>query len=287
MIVVLVSLSEVLAGATRTHRCIMAFNVHNFETAGSVLNAAQELGSPVILAFGERCTGYIPIEIMALTVRALVERHSVPIVLHLDHARDLQTIELAIKTGFTSVMYDGSKLSFDENLSITQKVAEIAHQKGVSVEAELGYVGQAKDTHSMESEIEHHYTDPEEARRFIHRTKIDALAVSIGNIHGLRASKKKAVKLDLKLLEMLKESCAVPLVLHGGSGVPEEDLKKAVSIGVRKLNVNTELSTGAVDEMRNILLKGDPDIRFEDLMTDVRGAIERITSHYIKTFTLM
>jgi ketose-bisphosphate aldolase len=283
----LVSLKEVLIEATENHRCIVAFNIHNFETAESVLNAAEKLGSPVILAFGERAAGYIPIELMSLTVQTLVERCSVPVVLHLDHAHDLNTIELAIKAGFTSVMYDGSKLPFEENLASTRDVAEIAHKKEVSVEAELGYVAQAKESGAIESEIEHHYTDPDEARLFTLQTKIEALAVSIGNVHGLRASKRKSVRLDLKLLERLKESCATPLVLHGGSGVPEEDLKRAVGIGIRKLNVNTELSTGAVDEIRNVLRKAEPSLRFEDLMIDVRGAMERIASHYIRTFTLV
>jgi len=282
----LVSLKEILTDAAGHHHCIIAFNISNFETAHSVLSAAQKLHSPVILAFGERSKDYIPLEFMSLTVNALVKDYTVPVVFHLDHALDLQRIQLALQSGFTSIMFDGSRLPFDENVAMTRKVVEAAHQRGISVEAELGYVAEAKQPHSQESEIKHNYTDPDEARSFISRTNVDALAISIGNIHGLRASKRKNVELDFDLLEELKESCEVPLVLHGGSGVSWDDLKRAVHIGISKLNVNTELSTSAVDEIRRVLGESDADLRFEDLMMQVRGAIEKTASEYIKAFTL-
>jgi ketose-bisphosphate aldolase len=283
---VLVSLKELLTNAAAHHHCIMAFNICNFETAHSVLNAAQKLDSPVILAFGERSTDYIPLEFMSLTVNALVKDYTVPLVFHLDHASGLQRIQLAVQSGFTSIMFDGSRLPFEENISVTRKVVEIAHQRGISVEAELGYVTEAKQPHSQKFEIKHNYTNPDEARSFISQTNVDALAISIGNIHGLRASKRKNVQLDFDLLEKLKESCEAPLVLHGGSGVSWNDLRRAVHMGISKLNINTELSTSAVDEIRRVLGENDSDLRFEDLMMHVREAIEKTASQYIKAFTL-
>jgi ketose-bisphosphate aldolase len=282
----LLPLKDVLDEAKKRQYCVVAFNVYSIETVSSVLNAAQKLTSPVILAFGERYTNYVRMDTIALITRTQAEGYTTPVVLHLDHAHDLAKIRLAIEFGFTSVMIDGSHLPFDENLAITQSAVEIAHQKGVSVEAELGYVARGQELNSAKPELVHHYTKPEEASLFTSRTHVDALAISIGNVHGLRVSKRSA-HLDFDRLERIKASCPVPLVLHGGSGISEEDLKRAVRLGICKLNVNTELSTGAVDEIRRILQEDHGDLCLEDLMKDVSTALELIASHYISAFTIL
>ncbi|MEM2178624.1 MAG: class II fructose-bisphosphate aldolase [Candidatus Methanomethylicaceae archaeon] len=271
----LVSLREVLEKAKRERYCVCAFNVYNYESISSVLKGASELNSPVIIAFGERYIKYIPLDLISLIVKNLSRKYSIPIVLHLDHAYNLDIIKQAIKEGFTSVMYDGSKLSLEENIRITKNVVKLAHSKKVSVEAELGYVTKAE-----ESKMEYRFTDPYEAKIFVSETEIDALAIAIGNIHGLRAY-KGIVKLDLILLDRIRKLCDIPLVLHGGSGISYEELKKAVNLGICKLNINTELSMAAIEEIKRAIQYSDESLRMENLMVNASNAIERVVKFYI------
>lgn len=276
----LVSMREILEEAKRGRYCVGAFNVYNYETVSSVLKGANELDSPVIVAFGERYMKFIPIDLISLIVKNLSRRYSIPIALHLDHAHSLETIRQAIREGFTSVMYDGSKLPFRENVNITKEIVELAHPLNVSVEAELGYVARAEELSAGEAEIKYYYTNPEEAKAFVSETGVDALAIAIGNIHGLRA-RKKVVKLDLKLLDRIRKSCEIPLVLHGGSGVSYDELKKAVNLGICKLNINTELSKSAVDEIRKTLKGSNESLRLENLMVNALQAMERVVKFYV------
>ena len=276
----LVSMREILEKAKRGRYCVGAFNVYNYETVSSVLKGANELDSPVIVAFGERYMKFIPIDLISLIVKNLSRRYSIPIALHLDHAHSLETIRQAIREGFTSVMYDGSKLPFRENVNITKEIVELAHPLNVSVEAELGYVARAEELSAGEAEIKYYYTNPEEAKAFVSETGVDALAIAIGNIHGLRA-RKKVVKLDLKLLDRIRKSCEIPLVLHGGSGVSYDELKKAVNLGICKLNINTELSKSAVDEIRKTLKGSNESLRLENLMVNALQAMERVVKFYV------
>ena len=276
----LVSMREILEEAKRGRYCVGAFNVYNYETVSSVLKGANELDSPVIVAFGERYMKFIPIDLISLIVKNLSRRYSIPIALHLDHAHSLETIRQAIREGFTSVMYDGSKLPFRENVNITKEIVELAHPLNVSVEAELGYVARAEELSAGEAEIKYYYTNPEEAKAFVSETGVDALAIAIGNIHGLRAH-KKVVKLDLKLLDRIRKSCEIPLVLHGGSGVSYDELKKAVNLGICKLNINTELSKSAVDEIRKTLKGSNESLRLENLMVNALQAMERVVKFYV------
>lgn len=271
----LVPLREILEKAKREHYCVCAFNVYNYETISSVLKGASELNSPVIIAFGERYIKYIPLDLISLIVKNLSQKYSIPITLHLDHAYNLDIIKQAIKEGFTSIMYDGSKLSFKENIKITKNIVKLAHSKEVSVEAELGYVTKAE-----ENQIEYRFTDPDEAKIFVSETGIDALAIAIGNIHGLRAY-KGIVKLNLALLDKIRKSCDIPLVLHGGSGISYEVLKKAVNLGICKLNINTELSMAAIDEIKKTLQYSNEHLRMENLMANVSNAIEKTVKFYI------
>ena len=276
----LVSMREILEKAKKGRYCVGAFNVYNYETVSSVLKGANELDSPVIVAFGERYMKFIPIDLISLIVKNLSRRYSIPIALHLDHAHSLETIRQAIREGFTSVMYDGSKLPFRENVNITKEIVELAHPLNVSVEAELGYVARAEELSAGEAEIKYYYTNPEEAKAFVSETGVDALAIAIGNIHGLRA-RKKVVKLDLKLLDRIRKSCDIPLVLHGGSGVSYDELKKAVNLGICKLNINTELSKSAVDEIRKTLKGSNESLRLENLMVNALQAMERVVKFYV------
>ena len=276
----LVSMREILEKAKKGRYCVGAFNVYNYETVSSVLKGANELDSPVIVAFGERYMKFIPIDLISLIVKNLSRRYSIPIALHLDHAHSLETIRQAIREGFTSVMYDGSKLPFRENVNITKEIVELAHPLNVSVEAELGYVARAEELSAGEAEIKYYYTNPEEAKAFVSETGVDALAIAIGNIHGLRA-RKKVVKLDLELLDRIRKSCDIPLVLHGGSGVSYDELKKAVNLGICKLNINTELSKSAVDEIRKTLKGSNGSLRLENLMVNALQAMERVVKFYV------
>lgn len=276
----LVPLREVLEEAGRERYCVGAFNVYNFETVSSVLKGADELNSPVIVAFGERYASYISTDLISLIVRKISERYTIPIVLHLDHAHDFDTVKRAIRNGFTSVMYDGSRLDFKDNVKMTRKVVEMAHPMNVSVEAELGHVARAGEIPKGEIKVRYHFTDPDQAEVFVSETGVDALAVAIGNIHGLRAY-RGMVKLDLGLLDRIRRSCGIPLVLHGGSGVSREELKRAVALGICKLNINTELSTSAVDEVRRVLQETEESLRMENLMVNASNAMQRVVESYI------
>ncbi len=272
----IVDLPSVLVKARRGGYAVGAFNVYNLETVDAVLAAAEELKSPVIIALGERYLRNFPIRAVAAIVRALAQDSPVPVVLHLDHAQKLESIGQAIEAGFTSVMIDGSKLPLEENIDVTKKAVALARPKNVSVEAELGRITRTGVA------AEDLFTDPGEALRFMAETRVDALAVSVGTVHGLY---KGEPTLDLERLARIAMDIHAPLVLHGGSGVPEELIRKAIRLGVAKLNVNTEVSIRGVNAVRNFLAtKGNENTRLEELMIEARGAMVEVVKRYIEFF---
>jgi ketose-bisphosphate aldolase len=273
---ILVPLTEMLGRAQKGHYSVPAFNTYDYGTAAAIVEAAAKLRSPVIIAYGEGSRKTIPLEIFASMVRKIAERKNAQIALHLDHAQDIHTIRLAIRNGFTSVMYDGSKLPYATNRRRTREVVSLAHASNVSVEAELGHVTQAEGS----DDTQYHFTDPEQSREFALETGIDALAVAIGNVHGLR-SFSGAVKLDFDLLSSIRQKCPVPLVLHGGSGVQHSELLKSIEFGICKLNVNTELSMATTEAVRNFLEGRPGNIRYDSLLSQAFAAAVAIASSYI------
>jgi ketose-bisphosphate aldolase len=272
----IVDLSRVLKPARQGRYAVGAFNIYNLETIHAVLAAADELRSPVILALGERYLKDFPIRAISAITTVLASDSRVPVALHLDHAQKIESIEQAIAAGFTSVMIDGSKLSLEENIAITKKAVALARPRKVTVEAELGRIVR---TGVAASDL---FTDPDEARRFMEETDADALAVAVGTVHGLY---KGAPTLDLERLTRIAEKVSVPLVLHGGSGLPDHLIKSAIQVGVAKLNVNTEVSIQGVNAVRGFLeTKGDENTRLEELMVEARGSMVQVVKKYIEFF---
>jgi len=229
----LATLKDVLAGAQAGGYAVPAFDCVEDLMVRTILETCETLRCPAILMGlpGPDLEGngwyYVP-----GLVRAVADRHSIPVVLHLDHATRLEEIQRAVDLGFTSVMIDGSCLSFSENVRLTRAAVEIAHPRGVSVEAELGHVGGADlaDSHYAESVL----TEPEEVRKFVTETEVDALAVSIGTSHGVYRS---LPNLNITRLREIRAATQVPLVLHGGSGTPDDQIQESVRAGITKLNI--------------------------------------------------
>ena len=270
------TIKTMLDAARQGQYAIGAFNVYNLETVDAVLSAANDLLSPVIIALGERYLEQFPIHAVAAIVKTLAQDSHVPVALHLDHAQKLESIELAISAGFTSVMIDGSNLPLAENIALTKRAMALARMHGVSVEAELGRVVQ---TGAAEADL---FTDPKEAQQFMDETKVDALAIAVGTVHGLY---KGDPILDLARLAQIAKKVSVPLVLHGGSGLSDHLIKSAIQLGVAKLNVNTEISIQGVNAVRGFLSeKGNENTRLEELMIEARNSMVEVVKKYIEFF---
>jgi ketose-bisphosphate aldolase len=230
----------VLAAARQEGRAVVAFNCYNLESVSAAVSVAAQTGQPVIVAHGEKYLENIGLRPMRALVTALVQDAGCEgrVLLHLDHSADAELCIRAAELGFDSVMYDGSHLPYAENLALTARVVRAAHALKVGVEAELGALGIGDASHEFDTGHEA-LTDPDQAAHFATETGIDALAVSIGTVHGLYRS---APKLDLERLEQIARRVSLPLVLHGGSGTPRDALNAAIRLGIAKINVNTEVA---------------------------------------------
>lgn len=235
-----VTLKEVLKDASDLNMAIGAFNTHNLEMLPAIIKAAGNQKTPVIVQTSCGTANYVGHKNLVSVCKSMSEEYGVDVVLHLDHAKDFSEIRKAILAGYSSVMYDGSSLPFKENILGTKQVVAFAKQFGVSVEAELGTVGGTEDG-IVVSQDEVFYTDPEDAIQFVKETGIDALAVAIGTNHGQYMSK---TDISFEQLEKIRKVVDIPLVIHGGTGVKDDDVKKVIDLGIRKFNVGTELLVG-------------------------------------------
>jgi len=246
----LVSLGTILDKAYRKGYAVGAFNVINLTFLEAIIQAARESRSPVILNIAEVHFPFVRLEHIAPVVKRMAEEESFDIALNLDHGLTMSAIERAISNGFTSIMFDGSHLDFEENVKQTREVAELCHRRGISLEAELGAVGGAEGGGLTGSADPAKFTDVEQAREFVRATGVDALAVAIGNSHGRY---KGPPQLDFERLKALRDAAGIPLVLHGGSGISAEDFKKAISLGIAKINFFTGMSDAALQATREYL----------------------------------
>jgi ketose-bisphosphate aldolase len=228
---------ELVKKAESAGFAVPSFCVWNAETIRTVLDAATELKAPVILMNGWAEFELLSPHDIAAVARSLIKNHTFPVALHLDHGNSIDQIRDGLEAGYTSVMLDYSLKSFDENVSALKEVVELAHPLGVTVEGEIGAIGRV-DSMSLEGSGQSKLTDPEDAREYVQETGIDMVAVSIGNAHGIY---QKLPHLDFELLKKIRRVVNVPLVLHGGSGTPAKDLKRAISLGMAKANVASEL----------------------------------------------
>ena len=248
----LVSAKQILIDAREGKYAVGAFNINNLEWTRAILETAQEMKSPVLLGVSEGAVKYMGgFKTVALLVQGLVEdlNITVPVALHLDHGSYDGSFK-AIEAGFTSVMFDGSHYDFEENLEKTKEVVKFAHERGISVEAEVGSIGGEEDGIIGTGEL----ADPQECKTLAD-TGIDFLAAGIGNIHGKYPANWKG--LDFEVLAAIQDITGnIPLVLHGGSGIDEAQIKKAISLGVAKINVNTELQIYFAEETRKYIEAG-------------------------------
>ena len=279
----LVTLNEILKYAEEHNCAIGAFNVPNLECITAVISAAEELNHPVIIQHAPLHNQYVDFDVIASIMLAAARNSKVMVCVHLDHGSDIDEIKHAIDLGFTSVMYDGSDLSFEENVKNTQIVVEMAHAKGVSVEAEIGVMVR-KETVSYDEVVPEMtpdmYTDPAQADEFVKLTKIDALACSVGNIHGIYAAKPK---LDYERIDTIKKLVGIPLVMHGGSGIDREGYERSISFGIRKINYYTYMAKAAAE----YIVKNENDYHFyHDIVMDAIKVMKENSKNAMEIFSM-
>ena len=274
----IVDTKKILTDAQRNQYAVAAFNVYSLETVQAAIKVAEQENQPVIIALGERYFPTVDVEGFAAMVKAMAEKATVPVALHLDHAYEKESIIRAIRCGFTSVMFDGSAHPFEENVRLTKEIVEIVHMAGVSVEAEIGSL--AKGEFSDEEEGTGTLTDPKAAKAFVEATGVDFLAAAIGTVHGMY---KGEPKIDLPLLKRIQQAVDLPLVLHGGSGTPEAVVKEAVQLGICKVNVNTEVSMAAVSFMQDYLAPKNM-VHLSTVMSEMQQAMEPVMTKFVRLF---
>jgi fructose-bisphosphate aldolase class II len=278
----LVGLDEVLGPARAGGYAVGAFNVVNLEFLEAIVEAAEATRSPVILNIAEVHFPYVRLEHVCPAIRAMAAASPAPIVLNLDHGLTRGAIERALANGFTSVMIDASKLSFQENLRETKEIVEICRQRGVGVEGELGHVGGAEGGSAEGSADERLFTDPGQAAEYVERSGISALAVAIGNAHGRYRGEPR---LDFARLEALRDAVGVPLVLHGGSGIPDEDFRRAISLGICKINFYTGMSEAALAALKAAVAgAGQRYNDYPEICDGVRKAVRSAVEAQMRVF---
>ncbi|NLY20687.1 MAG: class II fructose-1,6-bisphosphate aldolase [Tissierellia bacterium] len=276
----LVNSYEILKHAQDNKYGVGAFNVNNMEIAQAVINAAEALNAPVILQVTQGAIKYAGIEYISSIAQLAANKASVPVALHLDHGTDFEIIMECLRNGFTSVMIDGSKFPLEENIEKTKKVVEIAHAMGVSVEGELGKIAGTEDQVHVEAK-DAAYTDPQEAKRFYEETNVDALAIAVGTAHGVY---KGEPKIDYDRISEIRAVVDCPLVLHGSSGVPYEALTKAVSLGICKINIDTDIRMAFANSVRKFLDENPNEYDPRKILGPSREAMQAVVEEKIKVF---
>lgn len=298
----LVTTKDMFEKSMREHFAIGAFNVNNMEIIQGIVDAATSQNSPVILQASSSAIKYARIGYLRKMVEAALDEYDIPIALHLDHGPDFETCKMCIDGGFSSVMIDGSKYDFEENIALTKQVVEYAHSKGVVVEAELGKLAGIEDDVNV-SVADAMYTDPEQAKEFVERTGCDSLAIAIGTSHGAYKFKGEA-KLRFDILAKVKEKIPnTPIVLHGAStvipelvemcnkyggnipgakGVPDEILREASLSGVSKINVDTDLRLAMTGAIRKAFAEDPSKFDPRYYLTPARELIKETVEHKIK-----
>lgn len=305
----LVSAKQLLQKAHRGQYAVPAFNISNLETLQGIMEAASSLRSPVIIQTTESAIEYAGVEFLYALVTTAAKKYPINIALHVDHGKDLKIIKKCIALGWTSVMFDGSSLPFKENIKKTQQVVRWAKAKGVSVEAELGAIKGKEDKIDIDARAVL-FTDPTQAVEFVRSTNIDSLAISIGTAHGPFKFEGETI-LDFKRLAQIKSLTRLPLVLHGASGISQhivemlhhqcEDLhdckrvsgargvsdkaiKKAISLGINKINIDSDLRLAFTAGMRTALLKQSEAYDPRDILKEGRTLVADVVTQKIKLF---
>ena len=299
---VLVTNKDLMVPARKKGYAIGAFNVQNLESMSAIAEAATEEKSPVIMQITPSVIKYAGLAYISNLVKTAAQLAPVQIALHLDHGDSFETAVKCIDAGFTSVMIDGSFLSFDDNVAVTKRVVSVAHPKGVSVEAELGKLAGVEERSVDEKDAI--LTDPEAAVEFVEKTRVDTLAVAIGTSHGAYKFKSEA-KLDLERLKMISEKVSIPLVLHGASsvpqeivekankygaelsgakGIPEDQYRKAISLGIAKINIDTDLRLAFTATVREALTNSPKNFDPRKILGPAKDAMKEVAKGKMRLF---
>lgn len=276
----LVPITELLKKAEEGGYAVGAFNCNNMEIVQAIIAAAEAERSPVIMQASQGAIKYAGLDFITGMARVAAEKATVPVALHLDHGTSFEQVMQCIRSGFSSVMIDGSKLPLNENIALTKKVIDVAHAVGVSVEAELGKIGGTEDDIHVD-EKDAFFTNPEEAKIFVQETGVDALAVAIGTAHG---QYKGIPELDFPRLEKIRSLVSIPIVLHGSSGVPDEAIQKAIKLGVRKVNIDTNIREAFVAACRQVLNNDAKEIDPRKVLGPAREAATAVIREKIRVF---
>lgn len=298
----LVTNKDLMIPARKNGYAIPALNIQNLESLTAVAQAAAEEKSPVILAISPSVVKYAGLPYISGMAKTAAQLTPVPISIHLDHGEDFETTQKCVEAGFTSVMIDGSFLKLEENIALTKKVVTMAHPKGVSVEAELGRLAGVEERSVEEKDAI--LTDPETAKSFVEETGVDTLAVAIGTSHGAYKFKSEA-KLDIERLKVISQKVQIPLVLHGASsvpqwliekadkygaqlssakGIPEEEIKKAIALGIAKVNVDTDLRLAFTGSVREVLTTSPKEFDPRKILGPARETMKQVAKSKMQLF---
>lgn len=276
----LVTLKSILKPAEEGGYAVGAFNANNMEIVQAIVEAAVEEKSPVILQASQGAIRYAGLDYIVAMVKTGARGANVPVVLHLDHGTDFLQVMRCIRAGFSSVMFDGSSLPLQENIEITRRVVEIGRAVGVSVEGELGKIGGTEDDISV-SEQDALFTDPLDAQKFVSESGVDALAIAFGTAHG---PYKGNPELDFPRLEKIRELTGAPIVMHGASGVPDEDVRRGIDLGVRKINIDTELRQSFSGALKTYISENPDNIDPRKILTPAKEAMKSIVKKKMRLF---
>jgi len=279
-----VTTKEMLKKAQKGRYAVGAFNANNMEIVQAIVEAAEEENAPVILQASQGAIKYAGLDSIVVMVKVMAEKVNIPVALHLDHGTDYYQNIKCLRAGFTSLMYDGSKLSFDENVKMTKKVVEMAHACDIPVEAELGQIGKMGDSDEPGvalEKVKESMAVPEEAVKFVELTEIDFLAAAVGTIHGCRTP---FAKLDIPRIEKIRELTGVPLVLHGASGANDEEIRKGIAAGICKINIDTRIRMQFTEKIREIIKTNPQEIDPRKILGPAKEAAKEIIRNRIRAF---
>jgi len=274
----LVSSTPMLQKARDNGFCIAAFNIHTLEMMQAVVEAAEENEAPVILQTTVGTVKHLGIDYIAASAKVAAKKAKIPVALHLDHCQDYELILQCMRAGYTSVMIDASMYSFEENVKRTREVVKAAKALEVNVEAELGKIGGVEDEITVD-EADAHLADPEDCRKFVELTEVDTLAPAIGTAHGLYQGEPR---IDFDRIEEIARLVSIPLVLHGGSGIPVERVKRCVSLGIAKMNVATELRNAFSASIKQAFLENPGELDPRRYMKTAKEAVKRLAAEKMR-----
>lgn len=270
----LVKSDQMILEAQKNGYAIGSFNTSDLEITQAIVAGAEAKSAPVIVETSEKAIGFAGLKNIASIVRSVAQQAKVPVALHLDHGSSAQRVKDCIDAGYTSVMFDGSHIPFEENINTTKEAVDVAHALNVPIEGELGAMGKSGESASQK-------TNPDEVSEFVTRTAIDFLAVSIGSVHGIEEGKEK---LDIELLKKIHEKTNIPLVLHGSSGVSDEDIIEAIKNGISKINMDTDIRFTFARTIKKLEKEMHENKDPREIMGKVKEAIQKLIEEKIELF---